>query len=158
MKQHVRSLGKVSAGAELYTGSLTADSNRQALQRELMAVHALAGAVSEINPRPPGLSNQAIQFMKRVIRRTLTWYTRPLHQFHAAVARALQEQARVVDHLADQMEQQKDAIDRLSAMEPGPAQPAAENFSNSDVERRLAALENRVHDFLAQREQRGARS
>jgi SAM-dependent methyltransferase len=53
---------------------------------------ALAGhrEVGQINPRRPGLHNRVIQFVKKVMRRSLTWYTRPIHVFQGAVIRALQ--------------------------------------------------------------------
>ncbi|MGC2112304.1 MAG: hypothetical protein WA655_22485, partial [Candidatus Korobacteraceae bacterium] len=44
----------------------------------------------QLNPRHPGLHNDAIQFGKKVMRRSLTWYTRPMHMFQGAVVRALQ--------------------------------------------------------------------
>lgn len=46
--------------------------------------------VGQINPRNPGLHNDAIQLAKKVMRRSLTWYTRPLHYFQGGVIRALQ--------------------------------------------------------------------
>jgi SAM-dependent methyltransferase len=46
--------------------------------------------VAQINPRNPGLHNDAIQFMKKVMRRSLAWYTRPLHYFQGGVVRALE--------------------------------------------------------------------
>lgn len=46
--------------------------------------------VGQINPRNPGLHNDAIQFAKKVMRRSLTWYTRPLHYFQGGAIRALQ--------------------------------------------------------------------
>jgi SAM-dependent methyltransferase len=53
---------------------------------------ALAGHrdVGQINPRRPGLHNRVIQFVKKVMRRSLSWYTRPIHVFQSAVIRALQ--------------------------------------------------------------------
>ena len=47
--------------------------------------------VGQLNPRNPGLVNAAIQFLKKIMRRSLTWYTRPIHYFQGAVIRALQE-------------------------------------------------------------------
>ena len=54
---------------------------------------ALAGHrdVGQINPRRPGVHNRAIQSVKKVMRRSLTWYTRPIHVFQGAVIRALQQ-------------------------------------------------------------------
>ena len=45
---------------------------------------------AQINPRNSGLHNDAIQFMKKVMSRSLAWYTRPLHYFQGGVVRALQ--------------------------------------------------------------------
>jgi len=47
--------------------------------------------VGQINPRGPGVHNRAPQFAKKVIRRSLSWYTRPIHVFQGAVIRALQQ-------------------------------------------------------------------
>jgi SAM-dependent methyltransferase len=47
--------------------------------------------VGQINPRNPGLHNSAIQFVKKAMRRSLTWYTRPIHHFQGGVIRALQQ-------------------------------------------------------------------
>jgi SAM-dependent methyltransferase len=46
--------------------------------------------VGQLNPRNPGLHNDAIQLAKKVMRRSLTWYTRPLHHFQGGAIRALQ--------------------------------------------------------------------
>ncbi len=61
------------------------------LHTNLAACNALHSAVGNINPRRPGLHNKIIQFAKKVMRRSLTWYTRPLHEFHGAVTRTLNE-------------------------------------------------------------------
>src|SRR5208337_3887500 len=41
--------------------------------------------VGQINPRNPGLINSGIQLVKKGMRRSLTWYTRPLHHFQGGV-------------------------------------------------------------------------
>jgi len=64
------------------------------LNRNLHQCNMLHGAVGSLNPRPPGLHNRAIQFGKKMMRRSLSWYTRPLHEFHAAVTRTLNGLAR----------------------------------------------------------------
>ena len=45
----------------------------------------------EVNPRPSGFMNDRIQSVKRLMRRSMSWYTRPLRLFHGAVIRALQQ-------------------------------------------------------------------
>lgn len=47
--------------------------------------------VGQVNPRPAGLHNDVIQFLKKVMRRSLSWYTRPIHAFQGAVIRALEQ-------------------------------------------------------------------
>lgn len=63
-----------------------------ALRRETAESASLHNAVGSINPRPPGIHNALAQLAKKILRRILTWYTRPLHAFHASNARALAEQ------------------------------------------------------------------
>ena len=60
--------------------------------------------VGQINPRAPGIHNQAIQFVKRAMLRTLTWYTRPLHYFQGAVIRALQQIAVTLKYHDDSLQ------------------------------------------------------
>ena len=90
------------------------------LDREVGTCLATHGEVGQLNPRNPGLLNSAIQFVKKVMRRSLTWYTRPLHRFQGAVVRALQQITAILhnhDHalrgLARDLESHADAIQQL---------------------------------------------
>ena len=74
----------------------TDDCDLRRLQQEIGVVNALQAQVGEVNPRGPGLHNQAFQALKKSMARSLSWYTRSLRQFQAAVARALQEQLRLL--------------------------------------------------------------
>src|ERR1035437_7182411 len=60
--------------------------------------------VGQINPRAPGIHNQAIQFVKRAMLHTLTWYTRPLHYFQGSVIRALQQIAVTLKYHDDSLQ------------------------------------------------------
>ena len=73
----------------------TDDCDLRRLHQEIGVVNALQAQVGAVNPRGPGLHNQALQSLKKSIARSLSWYTRSLRQFQAAVARALQEQLRL---------------------------------------------------------------
>jgi len=73
------------------------------LRQDVEVVYQLQSAVGTVNPRPPGLANQVIQFSKRLLSRALSWYTRPLHQFQAAVARAFEEQLHALESLQNQV-------------------------------------------------------
>ena len=69
------------------------------LKRNLSDCNSLHGAVGSLNPRPPGLHNSLIQFAKKLMRRGLSWYTRPLHQFQGAVTRTLNDLAVAVENV-----------------------------------------------------------
>jgi 2-polyprenyl-3-methyl-5-hydroxy-6-metoxy-1,4-benzoquinol methylase len=75
-----------------------------ALHESLAVCNSLHSAVGTINPRPPGVHNQVIQLFKKIMRRMLTWYTRPLHEFHGAVTRTLYEISELFDHLNSRLE------------------------------------------------------
>ncbi len=62
----------------------------------------------QINPRPPGVISSLIQFHKKVMRRSLTWYTRPIHVFQAGVIRALQEIILILEAQREDLYQMKD--------------------------------------------------
>ena len=70
--------------------AMTLRENISQLHAEVRA--ALDGHLQtgQLNPRRPGLHNDVLQFIKKVMRRSLTWYTRPLHRFQASVVRALE--------------------------------------------------------------------
>ena len=74
------------------------------LAREVGTCLATHGEVGQLNPRNPGLLNSAIQFVKKVMRRSLTWYTRPLHRFQRAVVRALQQITAILQNHDDALQ------------------------------------------------------
>lgn len=77
------------------------------LQREIETALEGTRQVGQINPRNPGLHNAAIQFVKKVMRRSLAWYTRPLHHFQGGVIRALQ-------HILVLLEGQQESLQTVS--------------------------------------------
>jgi len=79
------------------------DFDMSELKHNLQDCNALHNAVGTINPRNPGLPNKLIQFAKKLMRRSLSWYTRPLHQFHGAVTRSLNELAQAVENCQNQL-------------------------------------------------------
>jgi hypothetical protein len=58
------------------------------LLEEIRSLHSQVGAV---NPRPAGPINDAIQLFKRVLRRILRWYTRPIVRYQATTTQFLDE-------------------------------------------------------------------
>ncbi len=55
-----------------------------------------SNAVGQLNPRNPGLLNHLIQFFKKVLQRSLGWYTRSLQAFHHNVAQAIQRHGQAI--------------------------------------------------------------
>lgn len=76
--------------------------------------------VGVLNPRPPGPHNWLAQVIKRIVRRLLTWYSRPLREFQAAVARAQGEQLIALQNLHQILETQSRSLHAL-AVETGAA-------------------------------------
>ena len=66
----------------------------------------------QLNPRNPGALNRAIQFGKKVMRRALSWYTRPLHLFQAAVIGALQQTGSVLEQHRGQLQSHSEALNQ----------------------------------------------
>ena len=65
----------------------------------------------QLNPRNPGAVNRAVQFGKKVLRRSLSWYTRPLQTFQAAVIGALQQTGGVLEEHRSQLQSHSEALD-----------------------------------------------
>ena len=78
---------------------------------ELVAVHLQFG---EVNPRPPGLHNRAIQLVKKLMRRSLSWYTRPQQLFQKGVIGALQQVAAALQTHDDLLQEHNDSLQRIS--------------------------------------------
>lgn len=95
---------------------------------ELETCISASAMVGEINPRHPGFLNDRIQSVKRLMRRSLGWYTRPLRLFHGAVIRALQQFAAALESQQEMLNHgalQTDLLEtdrRLSDVEQGTCQ------------------------------------
>jgi len=93
-----------------------------AMHQVVATVNSLRNQVGEINPRRPGLHNDLIQLVKKTLRRMLAWYTRPLHEFHAAVSRAFNEMVSVAENLQGNMNSLAQRIDTLGTSQNSLAQ------------------------------------
>ena len=71
----------------------------QELKEYAAAAYVHHNEVGRINPRNPGLRNDMLQFAKKIIQRTLDWYTRPLHLFQGSTARTLMEASRALEDI-----------------------------------------------------------
>ena len=81
--------------------------------------------VGQLNPRDPGFHNQVIQFAKKVMRRSLTWYTRPIHQFQGGVIRALQQTVVLLRGQDDSLQSLSHEIGRQASLRKQDAQESS---------------------------------
>jgi SAM-dependent methyltransferase len=70
--------------------------------------------VGTINPRRSGVHNDLIQLLKRALRRALMWYTRPLDEFHGSVVRTLNETARALENLQQNVAATSKLVDSVA--------------------------------------------
>jgi hypothetical protein len=88
------------------------------LRRTATALGWLGKWVGGVTPRKPGWHNGLLQLVKKLLARSLNWYTWPLRQFNDSVSRSLQETVGALDHLSmnmialDRHSMNMDALDR----------------------------------------------
>jgi len=90
------------------TGNATEAVTEPAIDPAIMAslsadVWHSSSEVGQLNPRNPGLLNQAIQSFKKLLQRSLNWYTRPLQVFHRNVAQAIEQHGQGISALQSQL-------------------------------------------------------
>lgn len=108
--------------------------------------------VGQINPRNPGLINNFIQMVKKVMRRSLTWYTRPLHHFQGGVVRALDQISAILDNQNDSFRRVATELRSLAnAIAQGSArlaqQDAAFEEKSAALERKIGSVEQRTESL-----------
>jgi SAM-dependent methyltransferase len=96
-----------------YTGTSEPSlaSELDQLARQLAAANAALDNIGRINPRHPGLHNDAIQLVKRLIGRSLNWYTEPIRKSFVAVVAPLNKMKLILEALVQQA-QEREAIHR----------------------------------------------
>jgi SAM-dependent methyltransferase len=94
------------------------------LRHDVAAATMLQPAVGALNPRRSGLHNKVIQLGKKTLGRSLSWYTRSLQEFGAAVVRALNQTVAALEAVQAAVSGQEDRV--------------------SDLEHRLSGLEDRL--------------
>jgi len=107
---------------------------------EIRSLHSQVGAV---NPRPAGPINDAIQLFKRVLRRILGWYTRPIVRYQATTLQFLGEVTEILER--DQS--------RLQSLEANVGLQADEL---ADLRQRTLAKLEWIAEELAKREREGS--
>ena len=108
--------------------------------------------VGQLTPRQPGLHTDAIQFAKKVMRRSLSWYTRPIHYFQGAVIRALQQILILLQGHEDSIHSLFDEVDRHASLlaharEESATASAGLGEEIAMLKQRAAALREEIADL-----------
>lgn len=94
-------------------------------------VWASREAVGQLNPRNSGLLNQLAQAFKKVLQRSLSWYTRSLQAFHLNVARAIEEQGTAINSIERSLARLEDEL--LKVQSDIPAIERSNRASENEV-------------------------
>jgi len=103
------------SAAPTFSSPAAAANTTVVLHQLLAAVQAAHAQVGLINPRPPGLHNQLIQLVKKVVRRLLTWYTRPLVRYQALNIQFLNQATQIIERQQAQLRWLQEELETLRA-------------------------------------------
>jgi hypothetical protein len=82
------------------------------LRKTVANIEELRKHIADVNPRPAGWHNDLLQVPKKLLARSLAWYTRSLQKFNAAVSRSLHELFHTVETLSTNMTALDRRLDR----------------------------------------------
>ncbi|HEY7680407.1 MAG TPA: methyltransferase domain-containing protein, partial [Terriglobia bacterium] len=74
------------------------------------AARNLAAAIGGVNPRPPGLANDAVQSLKRLASRLLDWQIRPQRDYNRHVAESLAKITEALEQTGQALQQLRNHI------------------------------------------------
>src|SRR5262249_426032 len=98
----------------------------------------LEKTVGAVNPRPGGLLNRLIQVVKKIMQRALSWYTRPLKEFHAEVIGTTTESTAAISEL------QQSVMELRSSLN---AQSEARKLMEAGLNWQINGLSKQLSDF-----------
>lgn len=122
------------------------------------AAHARVASIGGVNPRPPGLVNNAIQSVKRLIARSLGWFVRDQVEFNRAAVQCIEALLEAHSESNRAMAELADRIETLKVAEVEPLKHEAREASDirahwhqwrQDWERKLAINEAQFMRSLA---------
>jgi hypothetical protein len=123
------------------------------LQADLEACISAAEKVGELNARHPGFVNDRLQDVKRMMRRSLGWYTRPLRLFHGAVIRTLRQIVATLERQQKELERrtlQPELLRRVEDVERATCQTY--DLVTSAIEQQTTQLQATGDELTALRE------
>jgi len=118
------------------------------LGRVAAALAGLKNAVGVVNPRLPGWHNDLLQALKKLLARSLTWYTRPLHEFNTSISRLLDKLIWAVDHLSTNMATPDDLSANMAALDGLSMDMVALEGRLGQSEKRSSALAESMQEQL----------
>lgn len=169
-KEHLLQTTPGSRDQEVTLSASVRSEDFSPLRREIETALEGTRQVGQLNPRNPGLHNSVIQFVKKIMRRSLSWYTRPLHLFQGGAIRALQQilillegqqeslksvskelvdQAAQIEHISRESSTHRDAVAQeisgLSSIASTQATNAKSlSTTTAALEQKTSALENKT--------------
>jgi SAM-dependent methyltransferase len=109
------------------------------MESKIASARLVQTEIGTINPRRPGFHNNLIQVFKKAIRRSLSWYTRPLVRFHSALVDSLAEVASGIKSFQSSLlELQRDHSDAINALR--------------DQEQKLQGLQNKFLELQSRQD------
>jgi SAM-dependent methyltransferase len=119
------------------TSTLLPLYNLSELHQNLSACNLLYNRGGMVGARLPGLKTALTQPIKKAMSRLLRWYTVPVHEYHAAVTRALNETTRAIENIYESVLAATDQLDeRIESLDK-----RIESW-NEDVNKRLSAFDD----------------
>jgi hypothetical protein len=118
------------------------------LRRNVLDASTYHAMVGQLNPRGPGLPNRSVQLVKKVMRRSLSWYTRPLHLFQGSVARSLEQSSKGIQHNYSRILQLQNQVRALEDEQQNAVRKINSQIASQDE--RLEAAETANARFTSQ--------
>src|SRR5437588_877039 len=115
--------------------------NLEAVKAAVGDCNVLQQSIGALNPRNPGLHNDAIQAFKKLESRLLSWYTRSINVFGGGVTAALYQIGTALEQTAAALEQTAAALETLeSRVQQLERRPTMQQLAAA-LEQTAAALE-----------------
>jgi len=136
-----------------FTADFTSDLKLHDLSRLQLEVDAALNGhrqVGQLNPRLPGLGNNAVQLVKKTMRRSLTWYTRPIHLFQGAAIRSLQQATAALQSHEEALRKVSQELEALrsevGALREESGEDAIEDAANPELSMKVAVVTPAIHN------------
>ncbi|HUI82798.1 MAG TPA: class I SAM-dependent methyltransferase [Candidatus Binatia bacterium] len=104
-----------SPAPDAWTAATGARKELWQVQRQIEAAAAAHRQTGQLNPRLPGIRNEAIQSVKKMMRRALGWYARPIQAFQEATLHSIRHLAAALQEHDSTLQRHAAAIQQLQS-------------------------------------------